>query len=96
MKIIWTAEAKYTFYKNRNYLLHNWSYEISLKFVENTLRTISLITQNPHLGKYKMDLKCNVVLISKHISLHYEISNDSIVLIIFWDNRQNPQNKYLY
>jgi plasmid stabilization system protein ParE len=95
MKTIWTAEAKYTFYNNRNYLLHKWSYETSRKFVENALHTINLLIKNPNLGKYNMALKCNVVLISKHISLHYEISNDCIVLIIFWDNRQNPQNQYL-
>lgn len=94
MKIIWTDEAKYTFYKNRNYLLHNWSYETSLKFVKNTLHTINLLIKNPQLGKYKMDLRCNVVVISKHISLHYEISNDCLVLIIFWDNRQKPKNQH--
>ena len=91
MKIIWTAEAKYTFYNNKNYLLHHWNHETAKKFVENTLHTIDLLIQNPYLGKYKMDLKCNVVLISKQISLHYEIHNDSIVLIIFWDNRQKPR-----
>jgi len=92
MKIIWSAEAKYTFYSNRNYLLHHWNHETAKKFIENTIHTINLLIQNPYLGKYKMDLKCNVVLISKQISLYYEIHNDSIVLIIFWDNRQKPLN----
>lgn len=95
MNIIWSAEAKYTFYNNRNYLLHNWSVVTAQKFVENTLHTLNLLIKNPYLGKYKMDLKCHVVLISKHISLHYQINNDCIVLIIFWDNRKKPQNQNL-
>lgn len=70
MKIIWSAEAKYTFYKNRAYLSHHWNPETAKKFAENTIHTINLLIRNPYLGKYKMDLKCNVVLISRHISLH--------------------------
>jgi plasmid stabilization system protein ParE len=71
--------------------VHNWNLEIAEKFVKSALHTVDLLTKNPYLGKYKTDLKCNEILISKHISLHYQIINDCIVLLFFWDNRQKAE-----
>lgn len=92
MEIIWSDNATYTFYNNRSYLLHYWNSEVAQKFVDNSLHTISLIKQNPHLGKYIEDLECNEILVSKHISLLYEINEDLIILLTFWDNHK--KNKH--
>lgn len=90
MKIVWSVRANYTFYNMRNYLLQYRNYEIAQKFTEEVLHILDLISINPHLGKFKPDLECNEIVISKYISLYYIINHDFIHLIKFYDNRQKP------
>lgn len=90
MKIVWSARANYTFYTTRNYLIQYRNYEIAQKFTDQVLHILDLISINPHLGKFKSDLECNEIVISKYISLYYIINDDFIHLIRFYDNRQKP------
>ncbi|OXB24200.1 hypothetical protein B0A80_05745 [Flavobacterium tructae] len=90
MKIVWSTKAKYTFYTTRNYLIQYRNTEIAQKFVNEVLRSTNLISKNPHLGKFRYDLECNEIFITKHISLYYVINEDFIHLIRFYDNRQRP------
>lgn len=90
MKIVWSARANYTFYTTLNYLIQYRNYEIAQKFTDQVLHILDLISINPHLGKFKPDLECNEIVISKYISLYYIINQDFIHLIRFYDNRQKP------
>ncbi len=92
MEIIWSKKANYNFYIIRNYLDHFWSPLIAQKFVKNVLRILSLLKQNPMLGKYNLNLECREIVISKHITLYYQIEKDSLKLISFYNNRQKPIN----
>ncbi|MFD2942597.1 type II toxin-antitoxin system RelE/ParE family toxin [Flavobacterium notoginsengisoli] len=90
MKIIWSTNANYTFYKTRDYLIHYRNNEIAKKFANEVLKILDLISKNPSLGKFRDDLECNEILISKHTSLYYIINKNFILLIRFHDNRQKP------
>lgn len=90
MKIIWSTRATYTFYSTRDYLIQFRGNKISQKFLNEVLRIINLITINPHLGKFRSDLECNEIVVTKNISLYYIINRDFIHLIEFYDNRQKP------
>ncbi|MDR6760823.1 plasmid stabilization system protein ParE [Flavobacterium sp. 2755] len=90
MKIVWSSRATYTFYTTRNYLTQFRSNEIAQKFVKEVLHIIDLVTINPHLGKFRHDLECNEILVTKNISLYYILNRDVIHLIEFHDNRQKP------
>ena len=90
MNIVWSNRANYTFYTTRNYLKQYRSNEVAQRFVNEVLRTIDLISKNPHLGKFRHDLECNEILVSKYTSLYYIINKDFIHLIRFYDNRQEP------
>lgn len=91
MEIIWTYEAKSTFKKNMKYLKNYWSKKEVDDFASEALRTIEIIKQNPQIGRYDEDYDCRILVIVKQISLFYEIENDKILLISFWDNRQEPK-----
>ena len=73
MKIVWSARANYTFYNIRNYLLQYRSNEIAQKFANEVLHILDLIAINPHLGKFRRDLECNEILISKYTSLYLSL-----------------------
>lgn len=90
MKIVWSKNAKYTFYNIRNYLIHYRNTEIVEKFGNETVHLLQLLSQNPHLGKFRKDLECNEILVWKSTSLYYVIKEDIIHLIRFYDNRQKP------
>lgn len=90
MKVVWSKQAYYTFHTTRNYLIQKWNDEIAKRFVNEVIHVIALISDNPQLGKTRKDLQCNVILISKHITLYYVIKKDFIHLIRFSNNRQKP------
>lgn len=90
MEIIWTQKARFTFFDNIKYLEHYWNDAIAEDFENETLRVLDIVQKNPHIGRYDEDFGCNVILIVKQISLLYEIINNEIVLLTFWDNRQKP------
>lgn len=92
MKIIWSKKAKYSFYNIRNYLELYWSPMIAKKFIKDVLHVNKLLEKNPQLGKYRADLECREIVISKQVTLYYEIKENYIRLIVFWNNRQQPVN----
>jgi hypothetical protein len=90
MEIIWSAEAKKTFKNNIIYLQNNWSKNEVDFFISETFRCIELIKTNKYIGKYNQSLKCNVLLVMKQISIFYDIQENKIQIITFWDNRKKP------
>ena len=55
MEVIWIENAEKTYTKNYEYLVENWSLKIAEEFSEEALRTIDIISTNPHLGRYNRD-----------------------------------------
>lgn len=94
MKIVWSKKAQYNFYSIQNYLDLYWTPLTSKKFINDVLHINSLLEKNPELGKYRADLECREIVISKHVKLYYQIKEDHIRLIAFWNNRQQPAEIY--
>jgi len=88
MEVIWTEKAEKTYTKNYDYLLENWSFGVAEKFDEEVLKTIDIISKNPHLGLYNRDFNFSSILVVKQITLFYSVSGGKIFLLIFHDNRQ--------
>lgn len=92
MKIIWSKKAQYTFYNIQNYLEQFWSKSIAQKFIKDVLHILDLLGKNTLLGKYNSSLECREIVISRHVTLYYQIGKDFIELITFHNNRQKPLN----
>lgn len=92
MKIIWSKKAEYNFDNIQNYLEQFWSLQIAQKFIKDVLHIITLLQNNPMLGKYDPKLKCRSIIISKNVTLHYEITEGCIELISLYNTRQKPIN----
>lgn len=67
MEVIWTEKAEKTYTKNYEYLVENWSLAIAEKFDEEVLKTIDIISKNPHLGSYNRDFDFSSILVVKQI-----------------------------
>lgn len=84
-KIVWgyTAEQDYLSTLNR----------YSLKLMEAVEKTEYYIAQNPFMGvlidAYKGVRKIRIM---QHYSLIYNVEENIINIIAFWDNRRNPDD----
>ncbi len=93
MKISWTPGARLTYFKVLEYLDKTWTKKEIQNFVNRTEKVLGQIIKDPEMFEASPK-KINVRkgLITKHNTLYYRINyqKDEIALIIFWDNRQNP------
>ena len=87
---IWTQEAKLTFTDTIKYLKKHWTLREVIAFKTKSYKCIDRLLQNPQLGQYDKNWKCYKFLIVKQIYLFYEIHDESLVLISFWNNYQKP------
>lgn len=90
-KIVWTETAA----KQRREILKYWternkSTTFAEKLIEITAVHLKVISKNPEAFK---ETEINEVRESAmgHFSLFYKITPDQIIVIAFWDNRQEPK-----
>lgn len=93
MKIIWTQRAKSEFDDTCNFWINkNKSNTYSEKLLDETLRKINIILENPKIGTESKKNKLRRVLVLENFSLTYRLSKDSIHIVSFFDNRRNPNS----
>lgn len=92
-EIIWSELARLElataleFYLNRN---GSATYSINLlNEVEELTRTLS---QNELIGRLTSN-KFTRTIPMKYYALFYEVSENKIEIVSFWDNRQNPNSR---
>lgn len=90
-KIVWTETAV----KQRRDILKYWTERnkttaYAEKLIEITAKHLNVISKNPEAFK---ETEIDEVRESAmgHFSLYYKITPDQIIVMAFWDNRQNPK-----
>jgi len=94
-EIIWSPNATLTYYQILQYLDKNWTSKEVNAFVVRTEEAIAHICDNPLLFPYSIKNNIHRCVIVKQVSLFYQINDDLIELLIFWDNRRNPASLQL-
>lgn len=91
-KIVWTETAA----KQRREILKYWternkSATYAHKLIEITAKHLNVISKNPQAFK---ETEIDEVRESAmgHFSLYYTITPDQLIVMAFWDNRQDPKN----
>lgn len=95
-QVAWTQKARETYNQNLDYLLQNWEEKVYSDFVSRVEAVIDHIKQNPKMY-VSIDTKRNIYrsVVTKHISLFYQLNEDTISLLIFWNNFQDPEKLVL-
>ncbi len=90
-KIVWTETAA----KQRREILNYWternkSTTYAEKLIEITAKHLKVISKNPQAFK---ETEIDDVRESAmgHFSLYYKITADQLIVMAFWDNRQDPK-----
>lgn len=90
-RVVLTDNAKEKLDSLLHYLLENWSHKIKADFVKKLDTKIDLVKSNPNIcpssEKEKGLHRC---VITKHNSIYYRFNSKEIVIITFFDTRQNP------
>jgi plasmid stabilization system protein ParE len=93
-KIYWTDFALKELENTLAYLEENWTVRELQNLATEIESHLLLISQNPFLfqsSEIKKDIRR--VVIAKHNSLYYRVKNNSVQVISFFSNRQNPNKR---
>jgi plasmid stabilization system protein ParE len=92
VRIRWTKRAEKSFDQIVEFLQEKWSLNSAINFVKRTNHFIETLKEQPKIGrpeKAKKDLRSFVL--SRQTTVFYRIkSNEVIILLKFFDTRQNP------
>ena len=91
LKIFWTETA----IRQRNYVFEYWnernkSTEYSKSLNKKIVERLFLLKSQPELGK-KSDFEYIWVITLGHYSILYKFDEQRIIIVGFWDNRQDPE-----
>ncbi|MCE7056839.1 type II toxin-antitoxin system RelE/ParE family toxin [Algoriphagus sp. AGSA1] len=92
--IFWTPLSLESFEECISFLEDNWGQIILEKFINLTEQKLKHLQNYPFLGEATEYPDIRRVLIHKNVSLFYMPEINRIKLLIFWDNRQNPENLF--
>ena len=89
-QIIWSPLSQKDFALILDYLQNYWDNKVVQVFIEITERSIEQISNNPKQFPLinKNVRKC---VLTKHNTLYYRDSKESIDILRIFDNRQDPQ-----
>ena len=90
-KIVWTETAA----KQRREILRYWternkSTSYAEKLIEIIAKHLKVISKNPEAYKESQIDEVRESAMG-HFSLYYKISSNHIIVMAFWDNRQDPK-----
>lgn len=95
-EIVWTKKAIQTFGKRIAYLEDHWTEKEILNFTKRVNEYLSSLQSQPLMFRKSLRLKqIHTGVIIKQVSLVYRVKpkNNTIELIAFIDNRQNPKRQ---
>ncbi len=91
LQVFYTPRAKETLKSVYVFINQKFGTRVASKFVEKAEKTIALIAAQPFMFKASaIDTNLRVGLITKQCSLFYKVTETSVYLLFFWDNRQEP------
>jgi plasmid stabilization system protein ParE len=94
LEIVWTSRAQRKFDNILLYLQEEWGEQATRNFVRKVYRFLELLAEYPGLGTLENEeKKIRGFTVVKQINLFYTIKAEKIVLLNFFDNRQNPKKK---
>jgi plasmid stabilization system protein ParE len=90
-EIKFTPEAEETYDIIRNQLLENWGNRVVIQLEKKILKSLSIIAQSPLIYPV-IDEPTDVrkCVIHKNCSILYRVFDHTVIVICFWDNRQEP------
>ena len=92
LSIYWSKRADKKFDSIIDYLQDKWSERIARSFVRKTYEFLDILIDFPEIGSVEnKEAGIRGYTLIKQITIFYVIKGDRIILLNFFDNRQNPK-----
>ncbi len=94
LNIKWTKRASKSFHKTVIGIEEEWNEQAAKRFVNKVNNFLQILRTQPKIGKIELREKSiRGFVISRQTTVLYRIKEDAIVLLKFFNNRQNPRYK---
>jgi plasmid stabilization system protein ParE len=94
LKIVWSKRASFKFDQIISYLIDEWGEKSAKQFISRVFDFLEILSEFPEIGSVENKEKIiRGFTIVKQVNIYYRIKGDTIILILFFDNRQNPKKK---
>ena len=91
LKIVLTDTAKFTLQAIFDTIEYKFNPTIADAFLHKVEKILTLVAATPEMFKSSpLSKNVRIGFISKQTSFFYQINNNTIVILYFWDNRQEP------
>ncbi len=96
LEIKWSKRADKSFDKIIEYLEDNQSENVVKAFVQKLYDFLELLSEFPEIGAMQYPEKSiRGFTLTKQVNVFYKIKADTIIILDFFDNRQDPKKKSL-
>jgi plasmid stabilization system protein ParE len=93
-QIVWSKRAVEKFDGIIDYLSKEWGEKVTSSFVRKVYDFIDLLAEYPEIGSLENTKKyIRGFILIKQICVFYKIKRDAIIILSFFDTRQNPKRK---
>jgi len=90
-EIKFTPEAEKTYESVVSQLFERWGEKFVFKFESRLEKVLDTLTHSPFIYPVVVEsTQIRKSILHKNCSLLYKVTDQSIVIICFWDNRQDP------
>jgi plasmid stabilization system protein ParE len=94
LEIHWTRQADRKFDKIIEYLLDEWNQRVTESFVKKVYDTLDTLAEFPDIGTVEhKEKEIRGFTIVKQINIFYKVSDNRLIILNFFDNRQSPEKK---
>ena len=94
-KIIWSKRASEEFKEILNFFIErNGNTVYSLKLLAEVQGLIKTLSRSELIGRITSNKITRVISMDVYL-IFYKINNDTIEIVSFWDNRQDPEKRLI-
>lgn len=94
LEIQWSKRADKNFDKIFEYFLNKWGENVARAFIKKVYDFLEILAEFPEFGTLEnRDKGIRGFTIVKQVNIFYRISENKIILLSFFNNRQNPKKK---
>ncbi|MBN2349103.1 MAG: type II toxin-antitoxin system RelE/ParE family toxin [Bacteroidales bacterium] len=94
LEIYWSKRADKKFDKILEYLSEEWGEQVTRSFIRKVYDFLEILSEFPEIGTIEnKEQGISGFTIVNQVNIFYKVTVEHIILLDFFDNRQNPKKK---
>lgn len=91
IEVVWSNQANAEYWGNIDYVLEKWTPKEAMVFTDKVDQIIEQLKSKKVTFKPTNRKNIYQITVVKQITLFYEVQQNKITLLRFWNNRKNPE-----